>query len=324
MSVPYPAGRYRRAEVMEWSPPESVPKQRTRRLFQAGFFALFVLAPVLDIFRFDLTLGHFILFGQPWTLGLEPFMRGEIPPDEAALRLFLRGFVPLFGGAGLFLWIAWRFGRLYCGWLCPHFSVVETINGLLRRATGKVSLWDRKPLPPELPDGRRMEPDRRLWPVVIAAVLFFAFLWAVVLLTYLLPPAEVYGNLLRGEPTRNQTLFLTAGTLVLTVEFMFARHLFCRFACAVGAFQSIVWMANRKAMVVSFDRSRAEACKACNSACENACPMRLKPRAIKRRMFTCTQCTRCIDACTTFEERRGETTLLTWRHGQEALQESDR
>ena len=45
--------------------------------FQAGFFALFVLAPPLDLFRLDLTLGHFILFGQAWTLGLDPFLRGE-------------------------------------------------------------------------------------------------------------------------------------------------------------------------------------------------------------------------------------------------------
>jgi ferredoxin-type protein NapH len=28
---------------------------------------------------------------------------------------------------------------------------------------------------------------------------------------------------------------------------MFARHLFCRFGCAVGLFQSLAWMANPKA-----------------------------------------------------------------------------
>ena len=31
--------------------------QRRRRWYQAGFFALFVLAPLLDLFRLDLTLG---------------------------------------------------------------------------------------------------------------------------------------------------------------------------------------------------------------------------------------------------------------------------
>jgi ferredoxin-type protein NapH len=113
-------------------------------------------------------------------------------------------------------------------------------------------------------------------------VLGFAFLWALVLLTYLLPPAEIYGNLISGTLTRNQTIFLTAATLVLTIEFLLARHLFCRFGCAVGLFQSLAWMANDRAMVVGFDTRRAAACQDCNNACDNACPMRLKPRTLKR------------------------------------------
>jgi hypothetical protein len=74
----------------------------------------------------------------------------------------------------------------------------------------------------------------------------------VVLLTYLLPPFQVYGHLLAGTPTRNEFIFITAGTLVLSAEFLFARHLFCRYACAVGLFQSLAWMGNRAAMVVGF------------------------------------------------------------------------
>ena len=46
---------------------------------------------------------------------------------------------------GGLIWISWKYGRLYCGWLCPHFSVVETINALMRRASGKHSLWDKAP-----------------------------------------------------------------------------------------------------------------------------------------------------------------------------------
>jgi hypothetical protein len=62
--------------------------------------------------------------------------------------------------------------------------------------------------------------------VVVPAAVAFAFLWAVVLLTYLLPPAEVYGNLFSGSLTRNQFIFITAATVVLRLEFLFARHLF--------------------------------------------------------------------------------------------------
>ena len=102
--------------------------QRKRAWFQIGFFALFLLAPVLDIFRIDLTRGHAILLGQDWTLGIDDFLAGRTGIDDAAINLFLRGFLPIIGGGALFIWLAWRFGRLYCGWLCPHFSVVELIN----------------------------------------------------------------------------------------------------------------------------------------------------------------------------------------------------
>ena len=54
------------------------------------------------------------------------------------------------------------------------------------------------------------------------------------------------------------------------------------FRSAVGLFQSIVWMANRKAMVIGFNRRRVDECIDCNAACDNICPMRIKPRKIKR------------------------------------------
>ena len=299
-------------------------RQRKRRLFQAGFFALFILAPVLDIFRFDLTTTHFVFFGQPWTLGIDGLMNGQIGAGEAAWNVILRGFLPLAAFVGLFGWVAWRWGRLYCGWLCPHFSVVELVNGVMRRAIGKMSLWDRERLAPHRPDGTPLPVDPRWRWLIVPVAVGFAFVWAVVLLTYLLPPAEIYANLWHGSLTRNQALFIGVGTFLLSIEFLFARHLFCRFACAVGVFQSFVWMANRKAMVVSFDRANARRCQGCDSSCEDECPMRLKPRGIKRRMFTCTECGRCLSACETVQGLRGQPSLLAWRQGQDALQESNR
>ncbi|MFA7096235.1 MAG: 4Fe-4S binding protein [Gammaproteobacteria bacterium] len=298
--------------------------QRKRLVARLAFFALFVLAPPLDILRLDLHLGHFILFGQDWTLGLDAFVEGRAGTGSAALNLTLRGLLPIALVAGGGIWVAWRYGRLYCGWLCPHFSVVELINGLMRRAGGKPTLWERTALPERLPDGRVIRPDARYWALVIPAVLGFAFLWAVVLLTYLLPPAEIYGNLWAGSLTRNQAVFLTAATVVFALEFLLARHLFCRFGCAVGLFQSLAWMANRRALVVGFDRTRVHACADCDAACDHACPMRLKPRSIKRLMFACTQCARCITACEQVQSNNPEGSLLQWVSGDCALDVSDR
>ncbi len=254
------------------------PQQSTRAAFQLGFFLLFVLAPPLDLFRFDLDLNHFILLGMPWTLGIDAFIAGEITATEAALNLIIRGFLPLVLVAGGLIWIAWRFGRLYCGWLCPHFSVVETINKLMLRASGKPSIWERKPLPERQANGSRVTPRSRYWPLTVLAALFFALLWSVTLLTYLLPPFEIYHNLLHGALTPNQARFIGIGTLLLFIEFIFARHLFCRFGCAVGLFQSLAWMANDRAMVVGFERSRALRCSAATMPAIMSARCGLKPR----------------------------------------------
>ena len=64
--------------------------QRQRLLWRTGFFVLFLLAPPLDIFRYDLTLGHFILFAHPWTLGID-----ADNATQSAVNVILRGFLPI-------------------------------------------------------------------------------------------------------------------------------------------------------------------------------------------------------------------------------------
>ncbi|HFD79793.1 MAG TPA: 4Fe-4S binding protein [Gammaproteobacteria bacterium] len=293
--------------------------QRLRLYWRSAFFLLFVFAPLLDLFRLDLNQGHFILFGHPWTLDIR-----DAGPLQATVNIIVRGFLPIALVVGAGIWVSWRWGRLYCGWLCPHFSVVEMINALMRRASGKVTLWQKAPLPEVQSDGTEVHPSPSAWWLVALAVLFFSFLWAVTLLTYLLPPKEIWGNLFSGELTRNQSLFLAVATGLLVVEFTLARHLFCRFGCAIGLFQSLVWMGNRRALVVGFDRERAAVCADCDKSCEHACPMRLQPRQIKRRMFTCTQCQQCVRACEDVNRPRAEPGLLQMLSGQCALDVSER
>ena len=217
--------------------------------------------------------------------------------------------------------VAYRWGRLYCGWLCPHFSVVELLNGLLHRACGKLSLWDASPTP-----RAGVTPQKRYWPIFFLSCVLMGFLWAITLLTYLLPPDVIWGNLVQLSLTGNQARFIGIGTLVFTLEFTLARHLFCRFGCAVGYFQSVAWMANPRGMVVAFERNRAKDCKSCDmprgSACDNACPMRLNPRNIKRMMFSCVQCGQCLSACDTSQSAQQRSPTLEWKVGLDAMRET--
>ncbi len=298
--------------------------QRRRRALQLGFFALFLAAPALDLLRFDLHEAQLWFLGQRWTLGITAFQRGEIGATEVALSILLRGILPAVAFVAAFLAVARRWGRVYCGWLCPHFSLVEGLNDLLHRASGKLSLWDRAPVP----RGGRV-PQRRWWPLFALACAVFGFLWAITLLSYLLPPREIWGGLLGGTLTPNQSRFLAIGSVVFTLEFAFARHLFCRFGCAVGLFQSLAWMSNPRALVMAFDRSRAAECRGCTTAdapggdaCEVACPMRLRPRQVKRLMFSCVQCGQCVAQCEQSHAARSGTPNLQWTIGVDALRET--
>ncbi|MBF0471807.1 MAG: 4Fe-4S binding protein [Gammaproteobacteria bacterium] len=284
--------------------------QRWRRLSQGAFFTLFLSAPLFDLFRYDLTRGHFYLLGGEWRLGIETVLVGTLSPTEIALQVLFRGLLPLLFLVSLFIFISWRYGRLYCGWLCPHFAVVEGINRSMLKAFAKPTLWENR----DLSLGRG---DRRWWLVPPLLAILVSFIWAVVLLTYLLPPAEIYANLYHASLTANQLRFISVATLLLSLEFLFARHLFCRFGCAVGMFQSLAWMANRRAMVIIFRSSRSSICQHCSNGCDKSCPMRLKPRSQKRRMFTCTQCGVCIARCGQTQQQlgSGEITLLPWRSG---------
>lgn len=295
---------------------KKAPLQRYRVLAQIGFFALFTLTPLFDLFRYDLTQKHAYFLTYPWHLGIDELIAGTGDPRTAAINIILYLFLPILGAGALIIGVAWKWGRLYCGWLCPHFSVVETINRLMLFATGKHSVWDKKQTPPWEPDGTPAPRDPRYWLLVVPAAIAFAFAWALVGLTYLMPPLQVYHGLFTFSLYRGEVIFLVAATTVLSLEFLFARHLFCRYGCAIGIFQSFAWMTNKKAMVVGFDRKRLTDCANClqghGSACDAVCPMRLKPRNVKRWMFACTQCGQCISACGTVNQDNPKGQLLRW------------
>jgi len=84
--------------------------QYYRTLSRLAFFLLFMLAPPLDLFRFDLNANHLFFLGEPWRLGF------TAQSDSMAMvgSIFLRIFMPLFLVVGVGGWISWKYGRLYC------------------------------------------------------------------------------------------------------------------------------------------------------------------------------------------------------------------
>lgn len=278
-----------------------------RRISRSAFFILFLLAPVLDLFRLDLSRGHFVFLTMDWTLGLDP-QTSALEPSAITLHLLLRLGLPVLLTLGVLLWVVWRWGRLYCGWLCPHFSMVEWIDGIMARWLGRRSVWEQASAPRRA--GARL--------VMSVVVLGGSALWAATLLTYLVPPIPLWTGLFSRNLPIWQWFFIGIGTALFCIEFALARHFFCKYGCAVGIFQSLIWAVNRRAMVIGFKRERARDCRDC-SACDQACPMRLPPRGMKRHKITCTQCGVCVQTCQKVQADNPAGALLHWVSGDAAV-----
>jgi ferredoxin-type protein NapH len=288
--------------------------QRSRLLVRSLFFLLFLLAPVLNIFRFDLNTTNFIVFNQVLSFGMTSEWIKSSDQWELGLRVLGYFILPLIMSVTVGIYIFYKWGRLYCGWLCPHFSVVEYVNGLMDRRTGRVTIWEKAR------EGKRGKVID--WIIIVAVSMTIAFLWALGLLSYLLPPIPLYSDLIHFEVGLYPTIFLIVATIVFTFDFVLARHLFCKYGCAFGVMQSLFWMMNSKAMLVKFDRDRAKACQNCDKDCETACPMRLPVRSFKRAKFTCTQCAQCISACQEVQKDNPEGSLLDWSEGEKSRHSS--
>jgi len=298
--------------VHEQNFPNKDTLQNKRLLTRTAFFGLFLLAPVLNIFRYDLTETHFVIFGFPLSFNLELAWVSQSSPAEVAGQILVWFVLPITLLVPLVLWIAWKWGRIYCGWLCPHFSVVETINHLMTRVTGRPTLYEA------LRKGRRGKVLH--WAGLVLVCALIGFSWALAMLSYLLPPIPLYTDLVTGNLAVYPGIFLAVATTLFTLDFLFARHLFCKYGCAFGVVQSIAWMTNGKGRVVTFDTERAAACRDCTRACDEACPMRLPTRSHKRAKFTCTQCLQCVSACREVQKNNPEGSLLSWEPGEPGKQ----
>ena len=284
-------------------------REQLRTITQYSFYLLFISAPFLNIFRFDIIEGHFVIFGYSWMFGLESSEFECLDTSHSVRDILLNFLLPVFLMIIFVGLIAWKYGRIYCGWLCPHFSVVEMINRFMLKHLHRVTFWEKA----------SAEVDEKLpWLLLFSLCLLIAFVWAFVLLAYVYPPQLLVNHLLHLELTLGPLLFLLVMTSILTIDFFFARHLFCKYGCSFGILQSFVWMANSQSMVIGFDKSRAHLCQSCDSECDKSCPMRLPVRGIKRAKFTCTQCGICLNTCDEVQADNPEGRLIHWVTNEEA------
>lgn len=237
---------------------------RRRRFIQMGFFAVFVLLPLFDLFRFDFATNRL------------HFFRTELWLDEWTLLWLALMFSMWVVGA-----MSLVFGRVYCAYACPQMLFTELAHDF--DALGKK-------LARRAPAARRAKIAKTISLALIALVSVVA---SVLFMAYFAPLPEVARRLVRLDVGLWVGVVGATTALVTFLDFAFVREHFCRSACPYGLLQGL--LEDGRSLHVAFDQDSG-ACIQCE-ACARVCPMDID---IRNGAFQieCTRCGSCIDACT--------------------------
>ncbi|MGE0200331.1 MAG: 4Fe-4S binding protein [Candidatus Melainabacteria bacterium] len=242
----------------------------------------FFLGPLLNLFRLDMIHLKLIWLGKtlPMTFGTMLWL-----PVSFYLGVVAIGIVS-------FLW-----GRLFCGWACPHNTLTEWTR-VFRAA------WGREPYPTWALRLFQKQPAlKSAWPwlSILLAILITATL-SLLLAHTIVPLDWMTAQYASGRPhvalVFGNVLFTLIGLFLL-----FAGHDFCRTCCPYGMAQSMSAYQEGKwrPMEILFTGSNMAAdCRTC-TACQQVCPVDLDPRHAENlkvgEFFGCFNCGECIDAC---------------------------
>jgi polyferredoxin len=193
--------------------------------------------------------------------------------------------------AGTVLVLALVGRGFFCGWLCPLGSVQEMVYAAGRAVTDRVPPLRRLRRRLNLRAGteRWQRIDRVLrWGRWL--VLAWAVIGAAVTGTMVFRVADPWIALLMVAQFEVSLAFVVlVATLVLA---LFIQRPFCRYACPLGAVQSLVGMLSP--MAVERDASACLGCDLCNQACPMTIPVNTRTRVTDT---SCIGCHECVGAC---------------------------
>lgn len=258
---------------------------RVRKTVQAICFVIFILMPLFDVMRFDITRERFYFFGA------------ELWISEFSI-LFL---------SMMFLWIlvaamAMIYGRFYCGYLCPQMIFSEAANSIEKAINRKI---ERK-LSGLGPGARRVLSVALFSAVLLPASVFVTF----VFVSFFVPPADLFHRLLTLDIRTAPGIVGASITLVTLLDFAFLRQRFCTSICPYGYLQNM--LADSNTLLVHFHDANGQ-CIHCDK-CVRACPMGIDIRRSSHQL-ECTHCAECIDACSGVLGRLGRPTLIQYAWG---------
>ena len=193
--------------------------------------------------------------------------------------------------AGAVLVLALVGRGFFCGWLCPLGSVQEMVYAAGRAVTDRVPPLRRLRRRLTLRAGtKRWQSFDRVLRWGRWLVLAWALIGAAVTGTMVFRVADPWIALLMVAQFELSLAFVVlAVTLVMS---LFVQRPFCRYACPLGAVQSLA--GKLSPIAVQRDASACLGCDLCNQACPVAIPVNTRTRVTD---MSCIGCLECVGAC---------------------------
>lgn len=270
------------------------------KLIQPGFWVLCFLSPALNWLRVDMVNQQVVFAGHSYPFAFSSLMW---------LPIGFYGAVILIGIIS-FIW-----GRLFCGWACPHNTLTEWTRPLRAMVNlAEKPRWMKLIL--------RDHPQVKIWFYALSPILGLVLTVSLsaLLSFYVVSPQWTLAQYASGHP--HIALVFGQGLLTLIGLFLlYAGNDFCRTCCPYGLAQSIsAYQENspwRPLEIQFLGESKEADCKTCK-ACQIACPVDIDPRDtgfLKVGQFDgCFNCGECIDACKYIHSFKTEPGILSFKN----------
>jgi len=132
------------------------------------------------------------------------------------------------------------------------------------------------------------------------------------LVAYFVDPYRMLSDLMSWSMHPLVVKFILGIAVLVFLDAMFLRELFCTRACPYGMMQLLV--TDKKTQIVNYDNERKDDCLACD-ACVRCCRMGIDIRESPYQT-ECVYCGDCVDACKKVLGKKGKEGLISFSWGE--------